>query len=255
VLVQIGRLEGCRFVALDGLIGKLEEVYFDDARWVARYLVVDTGGWLKARDVLITPHAVESVDLSARTITLRLSREKVRRSPDISTDLPVSRQYEAEYFLYYGYTPYWPTAVSPAPGAVPTVMSPPPIGRVNHSELERQLGEYRQEHAESGSLRSSSEVRGYHVEATDGIVGHVEDFLIDDETWAIRHLVVNTRNWLPGRRVIVAADAMRNVDWARGAVMVDAARDSIKAAPEFDPDHLPSGDYEMALSAADVPRR
>ena len=124
MLQRIANIEGCRLSATDGEIGRIEEVYFDDERWVIRYLVVTTGGWLTRREVLISPYAVKLVDLAARTVAVELTREKVRLSPDINTKSPVSRQNEAEYYRYYGYPAYWPFVTRRPEGASPTIPQP-----------------------------------------------------------------------------------------------------------------------------------
>jgi hypothetical protein len=239
VLQRVAKLQGCRLLAADGDIGTVEEMYFDDARWVVRYLVVATGGWLSGRDVLISPYAVQTMDLQARTVAVNLTRERVRRSPDVDTAQPVSRQYETAYSQYYGYPTYWPYNTYWPAGSLPTLTPMP--DRLSPPTAESSPSD------PDSHLRSSSEVTGYRIRATDDLLGHLEDFLFDDETWAIRYIVIDTRNWLPGRRVLLPTDAIREVDWLHGSVHVDRTREAIKEAPEFDPDHLPAGDLERRL--------
>lgn len=250
VLMQSTRLEGCRIIATDGSIGKVDELYFDDHNWVARYVVVDTGGWLKERGVLISPHAVDCVDLAERTVKLGISREKVKRSPDIGTDLPVSRKLEADYLGYYGYAQYWPTSVTPAAGPLPPVTQPnaprmPAAGA-------RKLPHIRAESHSDMHLRSSSEVTGYRIGAKDRRIGHVVDFLVDDESWVIRYLILQTGHWPAEKRVLLMPEHIREVDWARGEVAVDRTRSQIQALPEFDPAHLPNGNLEGPLSPSRI---
>lgn len=247
MLQRVASIEGCRLLATDGEIGSIEDVYFDDERWVVRYLVIDTGGWLTGRDVLISPYAVKLVDLAARTVAVDLTREKVRLSPDISTKGPLSRQREAEYYRYYGYPAYWPFMTYWPAGAFPTVPQPDPLQAAEErAKREEHARQREQSDPADFHLRSSSEVAGYRIQATDNGIGHVEDFLFDDETWAIRYLVIDTRKWLPGRRVLVSSQWIREVDWGQGTVKVDRSREQIRQAPEFDPDHLPAGDHERA---------
>ncbi|MBE0473600.1 PRC-barrel domain-containing protein [Rhodoferax sp.] len=84
-------------------------------------------------------------------------------------------------------------------------------------------------------LRSCEAGVGYHIHATDGEVGHVEGFLIDDETWAIRYLVVNTSNWWLGHKVLIAPQWIGGVHWSDELVTVDLNREAVKAAPTYDP--------------------
>jgi hypothetical protein len=85
------------------------------------------------------------------------------------------------------------------------------------------------------NLRSCTAVIGYHIHATDGEVGHVEGFLIDVETWAIRYLVVNTSNWWLGHRMLIAPQWISGVHWSDQTVTVDLDREAVKAAPPYDP--------------------
>jgi hypothetical protein len=180
VLRRIARLQGSWIVALDGEVGKVRDVYFDDISWVARYLVVDTGGWLSARKVLISPQAVVRIDRTLHTVSVSLTRERIKASPDIDTDKPVSRRHETELNRYYGYSAYW--AGSMQWGTAPV---PPPAAPTASDLLE--LAERRLAGAPQPdtNLRSTREVSGYTIRAADGVVGHVKDFLFDDETWAI----------------------------------------------------------------------
>src|SRR5689334_4092581 len=100
-------LKGFTIGATDGEVGGVNDLYFDDERWVIRYLVVDTGNWLPGRKVLISPHAVRTTQWELRRVDVALTRQQVKGSPDIDTDKPVSRQHEAAFFSYYGYPAYW----------------------------------------------------------------------------------------------------------------------------------------------------
>lgn len=244
MLQSVKELRGFRVRATDGEIGEVREVYFDDDRWVVRYLIVDTGGWLRGRKVLISPYAVSSIDHSGRAVVVNLTRAQVESSPDIDTDKPVSRQQEAEYHNYYGYPVYWPYTTAWAWGAMPVVVPQDPEIR------DQIMEEHRAREEESGGdthLRSSKEVAGYHIEATDASVGHVEDFLFEPDSWAIRYLVVDTRNWLPGRKVLISPQWIRNISWSERSVSVDLTRADIENSPEYDPSHPPTRGYESQL--------
>jgi hypothetical protein len=96
-------------------------------------------------------------------------------------------------------------------------------------------------------LRSTHAVTGYHIQATDGEIGHVEDFIIDDETWTIRYLLVNTLNWWPGKKVLVSPLWIDRVSWGESKVFVNLSRETIKHSPEYTEEFLLTRDYEDEL--------
>jgi uncharacterized protein YrrD len=231
VLHSIKKLEHCRILATDTEVGSVSDVYFDDARWVVRYLIVKANNEHREHPVLISPYAVTSVDWVTRAIATNLSRRQIEGSPSIDTDRPVSRQHESEYHRYYGYPEYWPYTTNWAWGAMPVVR--PTDESQAWAARQRRAPE---ERAADAHLRSSRHVMGYHIEASDAPIGHIEDFLFDEETWAIRYAVVDTRNWLPGDHVLIPTEQIRSVNWAERSVAVDMRRDAIRTSPTYDPD-------------------
>ncbi len=224
-------LSGFALAASDGEIGKLKEVYFDDLVWFVRYLVVRMGGRFLGREVLIAPQVIESVDADGRCINVKLTCAQVENSPPVSSELPVSRHYEAEYHRYYGLEPYWamgPIGAPPAPRPMPLPAVPP-------------------REAEHPHLRSSDEVCGYRIAARDGEFGKVEDFVIDESDWSIAYAVIDTRRWLPGRTVLISPAWVKAVDWPGRSITVDLEREAIKTAPEYDPEMVITAEYEARL--------
>jgi hypothetical protein len=177
--------------AIEGTFGSVHDFYFDDDVWVVRYLIVDTGKWLPGRLVLISPISIGRPDWVSRQLHVGLTREQIKNSPPIETHKPASRTEEARHLRYYGYAPYWGSAgmwgATAYPGALATAAPPTPTATEADDE------EY---------LRSCGEVAGYHLHAKDGELGHVDDFLFDDLSWAIRYLVIDTSNWWIGKRVL-----------------------------------------------------
>ncbi|RPI56070.1 MAG: PRC-barrel domain containing protein [Acidobacteria bacterium] len=218
MLRSIKNLQRFSVSATDGPIGHVDALYFDDERWTVRYLVVDTASWRLGRLVLVSPRAIRHIDWSARTVALSITRDQVRNSPDIDTRRPVSRQHEAEFLRYYHYPHYWGT-----PGWT--------IGG-----LEELRAEEKANAAEDSHLRSTREVLGSHVHALDGELGHVDDFLVDDESWAIRDVVVDTNNWWFGRKVLVAPESIHEVKWPDRKVFVALPRRSVKHGPPYEAD-------------------
>jgi hypothetical protein len=232
-------LLGYQLGATDGEIGTARDFYFDDATWAVRYLVADTGYWLTGRLVLISPHALKAPDDESKTLPVSLTRNQIEESPPITADQPVSRQYEREYYRYYGWPVYWAGPALWGPG-------PHPIYYAPVREKEESIPEAATEEGDP-HLRSMQEVTDYQIEALDGAIGHANDFIIDDRNWAVRYLVVDTRNWLPGKKVLIAPQWVEKVNWDRSSISVDLAQETIRNAPEFDESSPISRAYESAL--------
>jgi hypothetical protein len=232
-------LRGYAIRASDGEIGKVHEFYFDDLAWVVRYLVVDTSRWLPGRKVLLWPGILDQPDWETQSLPVRLTKEQVENSPPISSDEPVSRQMEVDLHTYYGWTPYWRLGM---PVLVPSPAVP--SGKLADAAEETDEGET----VEADShLRSTRAVIGYHIQARDEEVGHIDDFVVDDEAWYIRYLVVDTGNWLPGRKVLVVPAWAEQINWALRKVYVDLSRETIENSPEFDPSMPVNREYEARL--------
>ena len=97
MLRNVKDLRGYAIRATDGVIGHVDDFYFDDEAWAIRYLVVETGRWLPDRQVLISPISIGHPDWSAQLLPVSLTKAQVKGSPDIDTKKPVSRQREATY--------------------------------------------------------------------------------------------------------------------------------------------------------------
>jgi len=220
-------LNGYTVHAKDGNIGKVKDFYFDDRSWTLRYIVVDTGNWLTGRKVLLSPIAVNRPDWKQMIFPVNLTKEEIENSPGIEEHKPVSRQHEARLFQYFGWRPYWGSGLQA--GAIPT-----PVPLPEEPEAE----------GKESNLRSSGEVIGYHIGATDGSIGHVEDIIIDDSSWRIHYLVVDTRNLLPGKKVILATDWIENVNWTEKIIKVGLLKDAVKNSPEFNPAFDLDKDFE-----------
>ncbi len=231
--------------ATDGEIGHVKDFYFDDDAWAIRYLVVDAGSWLMSREVLISPISIREPDWIARTLAVSITKDQVKNSPSVDTDQPVSRQNESEYLGYYGYGNYWGGAGLWGGGMFPYAMAPGYAGSTGYAgdginrserELEADLRAERERHRnDDPHLRSCNAVTGYHLSATDGEVGHVAGYLVDEQTWAIRYLIVDTSNWWMGHKVLVAPGWITGVHWSNKTVSVELSREAVKAAPVYDP--------------------
>lgn len=235
MLSKIKTLHGYKLESLDGGIGKVKEFYFDDRHWAVRYLVADTGNWLVDRQVLLSPYALISVNKDEKRIVVDLTKKQIEDSPSLDTDKPVSRQFEDSYYDFYGWPTYWNGEHSW--GASPGM----------ERDREKWVKSNPHEKAWDAHLRSSKAVTGYHIEAVNGEIGHVEDFVIDDDSWTIRYLIINTGNWLPGKKVLLSPDWIERVSWIDSKVFVNLTRETIKQSPEFTEDSLLTRDYEITL--------
>ncbi|MEZ4590092.1 MAG: PRC-barrel domain-containing protein [Chloroflexota bacterium] len=239
---MIQNIHGYTIQATDGDVGKVDTLYVDEETWAIRYLVVDVGNWFTTDKILLSPIAVNEVDTDNETISVALTKAQVKESPDVDTDKPVSRQYETALHDYYNWRPYWLDAPTYAGGLMavrtPTTLTyqPRPETRVTTA-------------TDSGDpyLRSTSEMEGYHIHATDGEIGHIEAFLVDADLWFVRYFVVDTRNWLPGKKVIVAPNWINTIHWADRNVTVGLTKKAIKSSPEFEEPIVVNRDYEQRL--------
>jgi hypothetical protein len=248
--------------AADGDIGAVTDGYFDEERWVIRYLVVNTGSWLSGREVLISPYAVSRLDDADAAIATHLTRKQIEGSPSIDTAKPISRAQEESYLSYFGYPVYWPyttlwawgatpVVIPPEPGWQPAARAPGPAAGARPASAGGQAAR-----APDGApgrstadihLRSGREVTGYHIQGSDDAVGHVEDFLFEDDSWAIRYVAADTRNWPPGKHVLISPQWIREVSWPERLVVVQLSRAQIEGSPQYDPRHLPSRGEEADL--------
>lgn len=237
MLRSVNAIAGYQLAAQDGKIGSCKDFLFDDELWTLRYMVADTGGWLSGRRVLISPNFLGTPDWESKSFPVELKKKQIEAAPELDSDAPISRQFEMQYYSYYSMPYYWQGGV--AVGAAP---SPTAIATVSPEEAAEQREEIKGCH-----LRSTSEVVNYRIHATDGDIGHVEDLLVEVDNWRIRYMVVDTKNWLPGRKVIISPDWITDVSWSSSSVSVDVPKEHVKDSPEYDP-HLPiNRDYEERL--------
>jgi hypothetical protein len=235
MLSKAKTLEGYKLDSLDGEIGKVKEFYFDDRHWTIRYLVIETGTWLADRQVLISPYALATVNNEAKSIAIDLTKKQIEESPALDRHKPVSQQFEKVYYLHYGYPVYWGGPLSWGP-------CPYPLLDREEWNIPAQDKKGWDPH-----LRSTCAVSGQHIQTLDGELGHVEDFIIDDETWAIRYLIIDTHNWWPGKRVLVSPQWIERVSWAAQKVFINLSRETIKQSPEYTAESLLTRDYEVGL--------
>ncbi len=244
MITSVKDIRGDTVRGTDGDIGKVTDVYFDDDKWTIRYLVVETGNWLKGRVILISPVSLGESRWREKSISAQVTRDQVRNGPDINTKVPISRQLEREFNHYYrlpfywGGDAVWGQAMTPGAAAAATVAG----NILEERERDIETGQGAQE----SHLRSANNVIGYSIHARDGDVGHLDDFLFDTETFRINYMVIDTSNWIGGRKVTLPPSWVAKVDWTEKHVYVNLNRDTIKNSPDFDLDTLNKDARETA---------
>ncbi|MBF0206393.1 MAG: PRC-barrel domain-containing protein [Oligoflexia bacterium] len=235
MLTNAKTIEGYKLLAQDGDIGTVKEFYFDDHHWTVRYLVANTGNWLTGRQVLISPYALIDVNKKEQFISTSLTKKQIEESPSLESDKTVSQQFETDYYRYFGWPMYYY-------GPYMWGFSPYII-----RNQEKDKAFLHEKNAWDPHLRSTQTVSGYHIQTTDGELGHVEDFIIDEESWAIRYLIIDTQNWWPGKKVLVSPEWINRVSWGESKVFTNLSREVIKHSPEYMEESLLNRDYETEL--------
>lgn len=220
MLRSVKRLYGNKLGASDGEIGQVKDFYFDDQNWVMRYLVADTGSWLPGRKVLISPHALGNLDKAGKLLLVNLTRKQIENSPSIELHKPLSRQYEEEYYRYYGWPYYWEGSGLWGMSGFPILDLPPQTSPGGPSP-----------ESADAHLRSTQAVTGYHIQASDGTIGHVCDFLIDSQSWAIRQLVIKTGHRFSGKEVQIPTDKVARISYEESTVYVNLTADAVEQSP------------------------
>ena len=234
MLTGINQLRSYGISCLDGHLGMVEDFYLEDASWIIRYVVVDTGGWLVGRQVLISPASVRRLDHVAMSLEVSLTKQQIEQSPGVDAHLTLSRAHEMSLAEYFDWPRYWDR---------PIFAELNPATRVEHGQPATAPVTSAQ-----SCLRSVRDIIGYHIQASDGKIGHIDDFVVRDEDWMVRYLVADTRNWLPGRRVLVAPHWVKQIDWTQKLLWVDMPKSAIAQAPPYNPRAFRRTDYEQELA-------
>ncbi|MEO6875459.1 MAG: PRC-barrel domain-containing protein [Opitutaceae bacterium] len=221
MLQNIKQLYGRKLSAPDGEIGEVKDFYFDDKTWAVRYLVVDTGPWLAGRDVLLSPQAFGAnpfgpAEAADPVLRVTLAKKQIEDSPSLDTHLPVSRQYENDYYRHYGWPTYWSDANMGGIGSV-TAVPPPPTSVGHHGHNQR----------DDIHLRSTKAVTGYHLHASDGEIGTLNSFLLDRTGWAIREIAVDCGHWFAAKPVFLRVEDILRISYPDSAVFVNLTREDI----------------------------
>jgi sporulation protein YlmC with PRC-barrel domain len=216
--------------ATDGIIGEVPEFYFDDQSYKIRYLIVKTGSWLSERKVLISPDAILKQPWKNSLFSVNLTKKQIKNSPDIDTDKPVSRQQEIELYGHYQWESYWGSGFYGG-GAMGmgTGMPYPIVDQKVLTETDK-----KDKHIDDDiHLRSTETITGYHIHASDGEIGHVKDFIIDDQTWQVMFIVVDTTNWFGGKKVLIPISHIKKIEWTDNLVYLNVSKAAVDHSPLF----------------------
>ena len=244
MLLVASALKGYAIEASDGRIGTVSDLLLDDSSWKLRWLVVETGTWLSDRKVLLHPSAIGQPDHERQTLPVNLTTHQVEASPASMTDRPVSQQMESSLYRYYGWDPMWGGGSYFGTGGIASPISAPPLFGADARDAA--AGDTLLDEGDP-HLRSVAELSGYHIAATDGEVGHVDNLLIDDVTWSVRYIVVDTKNWWPGKHVLISPYAVGKIHWDTRVVGVDVSKERVLESPPWEPSAIIDQYYEKRL--------
>lgn len=236
---------GSTIGATDGEIGKVKEFYFDDKTWTIRYLVVETGSWFSGKSILLAPESLLKPDWDNQVFPTNLTMQQVKNSPEIDTDKPVSRQQEVELYGYYPWHNYWDGGLW-AGGMGTSGMALQPTLPLNQ-EVHNDANADGKTNEIDLHLRSTDAIIGYHIKAKDGEIGELEDFLFNDQTWRVTFMEVDTGDWFPGKKVLLATKWINTIDWESSLVIVNVSKEQVENSPEYIPSQVLSDSYEANL--------
>ena len=242
-------IEGVAIGAVDGTIGKVEQLVFDDRNWAIRYIVVDIGSWLSGKRVLLSPAAIDKIGTDA--LYVKNSKDQIKNSPSFESIELVSRQEEMELHDYYSWPYYWayPQTYNSLGGALYPGLAPPLTHPVQESITEEALKKDREQersHRKS-HLRETKEVRRYTIMATDEEIGRVGDFITDMNNWVIRYLVIEAGSLFHEKKFLIAPQWTGGIDWGESVVYVIRDSQTIRNAPAYDSKVPITRDYEEKI--------
>ena len=198
----ISQLTGLNVRARDGNVGNVNDFYFDDESWCIRYVVINTGVWSSCRKVMISPMVLDAPVWSSCTFPAKLTMEQIRNSPGISAYTPGHVPHEAIDIDHYSWPAYSlkNTYTTARVGLLSAYLA-----KICSSIMGTQISVNPPagNRGVTAHLRSTCSVKGYSIQGNDGEIGHVEDYIIEDETWSICQLVVDTGKWFSGRKIFI----------------------------------------------------
>jgi hypothetical protein len=237
MLINLEALVGSTIHAVDGDVGQVNDVYFDDRYWTIRFLVVDIQPWVPlSSKTLISPISLLEFNTIDQLLNVSISKDKIKNSPQIEEHETVSREFEKTYFDYYAYGYYWVGAGAWGEYAYPMALA-------NQDRLPED-NEPSEEIKKTNHLRSTNEITHYAIGALDGNKGYIKDYICDTYNWTLLYIVVDTRDWLPGgKKVLISPAQLSTINWEEKTVSCNLPLEQIKLCPEHHPDKLNDAEY------------
>lgn len=250
MLRSLKEILGYTLQETDDVLGQCKDFFFDDGLWVIRYMLADTGGWLSHHKVLITPNSLGEPDWQTERLPVKLNRQQIEDCPPLESHLPISREYEVNYHEHFKLPFYWMGAdfregMPDSNGSVAPVDDLP----IDDTDNARENTEQRDVNTDEleGKLRSAVEVMDYLVYAKDGEMGRVDDIIIEDDTWVIRYLVIDTGQIITGKKVLINTEWIDSVNWTDTHVYIDLTKEAIENCPDYDSNDPINREYEVRL--------
>lgn len=247
MLRKLKDLKGFTVHAKDDDLGKAKDFYFDQQHFIIRYLVVDTGNWLQHQKTLISTDSFAKIDYENKEIIVDLNSDELEEAPGIDENKAISKVMEEKLVKYFDWPLYWRISSDNLQSAQAGNLIRNELLKLENSTDQRSK---LKEEAVDSNLRSFNEIRGYHIQAQDKEFGHLEDLFVDEENWIVRYLLIDTRNILPGKNVLIAPEWLQNISWDQQKIFVNKTKKAIKEAPEYKEektDYLVDRDYEKKL--------
>jgi hypothetical protein len=204
MLRDFNKIKNCVVQGTDGIIGTVADVYFNDQTWKIHYMAANTGNWLEGRHVLVSTESLMQPKIEKGSFPALVNRVQVEGAPQFEIDEPFSWQKECEICAYYRWTTYYPMD-------------------------EKELTVF------PGILTSANGLKDFSLLATDGEIGKVINFIVDDANWTVRYLIVDTAKWLAGKTVLISPMWNKSINWADRMMIVDLSQEQIEQSPEYDP--------------------
>jgi uncharacterized protein YrrD len=232
MLRSIQDLLACSVTCPDGDLGKIDQIYFDVHSRRVRYLVIDTSAWGYGQKIWVPPCCVHQIDFSSKVVRLNLVQQKMLASPAIDMQGPISRLQEGKLVNYYGCKPYWEETHAQCASRYPS-------GAINSTAGGEPEGHERMTlhtNAVNSSvhLLSTRQASGYTIEAVDGPIGHIRDFVFEDETWMIRYLTIDTHEWWQSEtEVLLSTESIDSIESAGFTISTTLGRDAIQNSPVY----------------------
>lgn len=227
MLAFVSELRECRIEALDGEMGKVQDLFFDDRHWAVRYVLIDTGKILPGKKVMLSPASFDNLDIEEKRLHVHYDKEKIRKSPDVSETVSMTNEHETQLADYYGWSKYWLDNMMWGIGGSPIAekieeMHPPNLNR----EVDLPTSaEY--------SLRSAREAKGVRVHANDGRLGEVMDAIFDTRNWAVQSLVVKITHQPELGLMLLSPNELSGAEWTEGDLYFDGTVDQFKERPIY----------------------